>query len=246
MNWADLAAFMAAREPEYHRAVRGVAPADIAACEEGCSIALPRVYVGFLGAMGADCGELRPFGPTQDCDFYELVEDLPARYYPGDRYFKVSREVDTSRTTRLDTFLDLAGSDGDDAPMVQFEDGGEFVPEAVTAFRFTLGEQLARNLFRSFELDRRAHRIVVRSASGSPERAGRHLHEVLELMAKMGFELVLPVLPRVACLGRAGASALVEVHAASGAVGIHMGAEDVRALGAAGEQVLARFPGARR
>lgn len=244
IKWADLEAFMAARDPKYREEVRGVPDGDIAACEEGCAVILPQIYVGFLGVMGADCGALRPFGPTQDCGFHGLVEDLPARYYPGDRYFKVSREGDMSRITRLDTFLDLDRSDGADAPLVQFEDGGEFAPEAVTEFRFTLGEQLARNFFRAFELNRRPHRKVVRGGSQPAAQGERDLHAAVEVLGRSEFEPVLPLLPRVACLGHRGASALVELHALSGAVSVHLGAEDMRALGVVVEQILAAFPDA--
>lgn len=245
MGWVDLLAFLRMRDPAYLDTVKGVPREEISLCEEGCKISLPSLYVDFLMKMGASSGTFHPFGVTQVCNFYELVEQLPAEDYPGDRYFKVAFETDPSLVASYDAFLDLARSNGQDAPLVQFEDGGGFAPEYVVEVGFTLEEWLTRRIFSHFDVNRRAEHRNLWWFCESPADGRRKLEAAINLLDKMGLVPVLPPLPRVMCLWRDTLSALLEVSGSTGSISIALGTDEGHILRVAVEQVLDGLPGAK-
>ena len=91
MEWADLLAFIQEKDPAYLRTVRGISRAEITDVETMYAITLPKIYVDFVGTMGASFGAFEPFGATQICEFPALVQELPSESYPQDRLFKVWR-----------------------------------------------------------------------------------------------------------------------------------------------------------
>lgn len=243
MSWQDLLEFIRARDPRLLGRVRGVPVEEIRRCEQRASIVLPTMYVDFLTTMGADAGPLHPFGAHQDSDFYALLEALPAEHYPGQQYFKVASSDDPSAISPPDTFLDLFRSDGDDAPLVWFEDGGGFSPEVVVEVGLTLAEQLSVRAFEVFAVDRRGQRGVLRMVFDSLREQRDEQRRLLELIERTGFVHALPSLPRVACLERGALSALVEVSEEAQGISVRLGADDPRALKVLREQIRERFPG---
>lgn len=243
MNWSDLLGLVTARDPAYLRTIQGVPREEVARCEENARIRLPGLYVDFLVTMGAGSGAFHPFGATQTCTFAALIAELPTEDYPEDRYFKVAFESDPSMITFYDMFLDLGRSDGEDAPLVTFETGGEFAPHIVTEVGFTVAEWLSSGVFASFELRRRPqheHLGCFRPTRGEIQHA---MEAALELFVAQGLEPALPPLPRVACLRDATRSVLLTSRGTSHALGIEVGADSRAALAPAIEQILQRLPG---
>lgn len=243
MAWGELLSFLKARDPAYLCTVQGVPGAEIERCQALCGVSLPRFYVDFLGTMGADPGAFHPFGAKQDCDFYALAEELPPEYYPAQCYFKVAAADDPAAISPPDTFLDLLRSDGQDAPLVRFEDGGGFSGRVIEVGQ-TLGERLTAGIFQCFEVARHGNAGSLSEYADSVREARRTLSRMLELLATMGFKPVLPAMPRVICLRRGSLSALVELAEGTESVDITFGSDDRRALSMALEQIRERFPGA--
>ncbi|HEY0136372.1 MAG TPA: hypothetical protein VGB85_19950 [Nannocystis sp.] len=235
--------FFAARAPMYSASLRGVSLDDIRLCEKNCSLSFPRTYTDFLVAMGDECGDFHPFGPSQSCDFYELLESFSPDGYP-DRYFKVAFESSPMAVTRFDFFLDLQRSDGIDAPLVSFEEMDEFVPQAVQEVGFTLGEQIARRAFDVFEVDRRAFTRTLRLLPASSAEARSAMKLAIATLELQGLSEVLPPLPRVRCLDDDRLSALVELRESTTGARIRLGSADRGDLERCTEQLLERLPDA--
>jgi hypothetical protein len=242
-RWADLRAFIDARAPTYWSSTKGVPRDEIAAGEEAAGVKLPRLYVDFLADIGAESGGLKPFGASQTCCFDRIMAELPAEGYPGDRYFKVAIEEDTSLVCFLDTFLDLARSDGHDAPLVQFEDIGMFEEDMVTSQGFTLAEQLTRRVFDFVVLEPRPHKTSLGIYNlKTPEDVERQRQLLYQLLAKMGLTTVLPPEPRVACFHSDKLSALVRFLTEVHSFAVTLGAVDKKVAKAAVEQLRDHVP----
>ena len=239
MNWDLFIDFIKAQDPAFIAARQGVPLDDIKQCEAGCKIALPKSYVNFLQLMGQAGGKFRPFGATMEHNFYDLVEQLPAEDYPGDQFFKIAAETDSSLVAYYDLFLDLRRSDGEDAPLVTFEDGVELRPGAVNEVGLTFDESMMESVFTFFALHRRAKRAVVTVDSTQLR------DKTVGLLMHMGFQQVWSPLPRIACLRRDTFCALVKVGEDTRTLDVELGADDNKSLGIAVEQLLSSLPGAR-
>jgi len=242
MTWDELFRFMCERKPGYAQTIRGVALDDIILCEKNLRITLPTLYVEFLVTMGADCGAFRPFGATQISDFYELVEQLPPEDYPGARYFKVAFEGDESQITPYDIFLALQRSDGHDAPLVTFEDGGGFSEDYVVCKTLSLGETLMAQAFRQFELRQRRESATVYLRQHTPHPDT--MRRIQEILMASGLIPTLSPQANVICLGRDDMSAVVALSGTGEAVGVEFGADEGKALSLLLERVLGVFPDA--
>lgn len=246
MDWPELMSFIDARDPDYRTMVEGVPPDAIDTCQQGLGIVLPRLYVDFLLGMGSDTGTFRPFGATQSCSFYQLIEELSPEDYPTDRYFRISLETDTSEIEWYDHYLDLTRSDGEDAALVRFERGllfPDLEQEGVQDVGFTFGEQLARRAFDSFELRRRPFGRALGLLIKPGEQIDARVRAVVDVLKRMGFGPVLSPLPRVACLRREGSSALFEVRTATMSMGVIIGGDEHNVVAVAVEQFLDALPG---
>jgi hypothetical protein len=241
VDWQALIEFIRRSDPALGSSFRGVPRRDIEACEAEYSIALPSNYVDFLLTMGEDSGGIEPFGPTQVHTFSELLALLPPEGYPGRRFFKVAFESDPMALAVLDTFLDLARSDGQDAPLVRFETGVNTVPE-VNDWDHTFGESVTRRVFSRLELNRRSYRAMIFVKSRNPADALAIKKTSTELLAQAGLQLALPDLKRVACLSLDSASALVVVDDETSLLDVHLGADDLGALEILVELLLPRLP----
>lgn len=243
MTWSDLLNFVQARDRSYLGTVKGVNRQDIELCEENSGIALPRLYVDFLATMGESCGAFWPFGVHQNCNFYRLVEMLPAEDYPGTKFFKVAFEDDPSAIAYYDMFLDLGRSDGEDAGLVRFEDSSAFSLEHVIEVGFTLHEWFNGRFFNYFEVRRRAQADGLYRHCDSPAEIRRSMETAVQLLSKMGLKPVLPPLPRVSCLQNKKLSALVEIRETVSGISIDLGADDIIPLKTAIEQIMDGLPG---
>lgn len=240
--WDPILGFIRRSSPEHATAFVGITREEIAEWEARCAVSLPTIYRGFLAAMGADCDDFHPFGVSQVCDFHALIVRLPATNYPGDRYFKVSCEGSPEAVTFYDTFIDLRRSDGDDAPLVRFEDDEWFAQEDVIEVGFTLGEELMRSAFDRFQLGRRpaSNKVSIFCESASeiaPTMRRLHAH-----MRERGLADELPGSPRVACLHSEPCSVLLESHESLKILRVAIGAQAVRVASAFVEELLDQFP----
>ena len=159
-TWFDLLSFIKLKDPSFLNTVKGVPLADIEECEESYSITLPKIYKDFLVTMGADSGELYPFEKNRIARFYENMDDLSteAENYPEIRFFKIAENFSTSGISSCALYIDLARSDGNDAPLIESEDyfmynfNEEYSSEDyIIQQKLTLVQQLASRIFIFFE-----------------------------------------------------------------------------------------------
>lgn len=242
MEWADLLAFIQEKDPAYLRTIRGVPRAEIAQCEASCAITLPKIYVDFVATMGDDAGAFDPFGAMEIWHFRDLVEELPAESYPQDELFKVSIDDDPGAISPQDKFVDLRRSDGMDAPLVLYEDGGSFSWKSVVRSGYSLGEWLTTRIFDVFELDRRPHirSLCIIFETAREQRQNRPV--VLDMLTKMGFRPALPSLSGISCVQRPSCSARFRAVDEIDGLTIKLGAESRRDLDVITEQFRDRFP----
>lgn len=210
MAWADIAAFLASREPGLPRAVRPVPRDVVAVVERECGVTLPAMYVELLTTLGADAAGYHPFGPTQDHDFYRLVQQLPARYYPGRDYFKVSRCIHADIEPE-DHYLDLTRAAGDDTPLVTIARASSFSRDHVRDLESTLAEALTRNAYTTFEVERRPHRAWVFVSADTRADAHARRDLVAARLRRLGLAPPMPPLARVVCLGDGARAAQIVV-----------------------------------
>jgi len=246
MSWEKLSALIEKQDPVFFvEKMQGVPLADVHQCEANCAIQLPKSYEKFLLTMGTSSGDFHPFGPTMVHDFYALMKHLPAKHYPQHHFFKVAFESDESEITKYHIFIDLRRSSGDDAPLVMFEAGVLSNPDEIQELGLTFNELITSRIYNYFELNRK-------SATGSilidppdlRETSIPGLKGSLELLRKMGYTLVFPELPRVACLRRDGLSVLLEVQEDTRSVLVKLGANAARDLATVVQQFLEHMPGA--
>lgn len=245
MAWAELKELMRAFNPGYLSTVKGVSREEVSLCEKGCGIVLPCLYVDFLMTMGAGNGRFAPFGAMQVCNFYALIEHLPAEDYPGQRFFKVAFDNDPGAISPYDFFLDLGGSDGHDAPLVRIESCTEYEPGAEKTTGFTLQEWFNSQFFHYFENSLHPYIRTVYLSPASASALKQCMQQVLGLLSRMGLEPALPLMPRVVCLRGESLGALVELDETTRGVSVGFGADDPTKLRLAIEQLVDGLPGVR-
>lgn len=242
MEWTTLLAFIQEKDSAYLRTVRGVPRAEITQLEATCGISLPRLYVEFIVTMGADAGAFEPFGPLEIWHFRELVDELPAETYPQHELFRVSIDDDPGAISPRNKFLDLRRSDGTDAPLVLYEEGGPFSWDRVVKSGYTLGEWFTWRVFDFFELDRRSHHRTLHLIfeTGREQRENRPV--VLDMLTKMSFRPALPPTRTVSCLERPSCSARFEIADELDGLSITLATEHARDVELITEQFRDRFP----
>jgi hypothetical protein len=244
MPWEALAGFIRTLDPAFARSVKGVPAEEIQRVEREYRLHLPGVYRDFLEMMGMDSGEFSLFGFGQDESFDDLIAEMPDASYPLDRYFRISRAGDDAGFSASDYFIDLGRTDGDDAPIVRFEDTQDFTPEHVAEWRFTFGEWVTRQVFSFLVLDRAAARAMVVITRDDVAEGQFSKEAVMTLLGRANFEPALPSLPRVGCLRRGESGALVDVLAGGLAVEVILSAGERRDLEVVVDQLLVRYPNA--
>lgn len=185
--------FIDARLPGFRSAVRGASPEAIAALQARTSAPLPGLYRDFLTVMG-ESSSVFPAFPGYIWNVAALLDCWPGDdsvAYDRNRYFKIALNASQEAVSHEDYFLDLARSDGDDAPIVCFEDPSE---DGVPGdwHGLVLGDWVETNLslrgwlcaqaFHFFELMRRAELADcgVDTDEDAPEASWASACEVLD------------------------------------------------------------------
>lgn len=248
MDWDALTQFIRTEDPAFAASVQGVSREELEGVESARGIRLPRDYRRFLQLMGRDSDGFYLFGPHRNQRFDELLAQVSPRLYPEQRYFKIAFAVEPSEISPSDYFLDLARSNGADAPIVMFqddEDSGidDFKPEYVRETPFTFTEQATVRLFTFFVLDRAADRARFVMGAMSAESRGAAHDNAIELLGKMNFDPVLPSSSAVATFRRGPFGALVTVREDLRCVTIDLGG-DRSGVKVVVDQLLLQFPAA--
>jgi len=245
VRWREIFDYIGSRDPGYAGTIAGISREDIARCEALCGVTLPGIYRDFLAAMGDECGVFEPFGAGQACDFATLVEQLPVTGYPGERYFKVACETSPAAVTLYDQFIDLGRSDSEDAPLVMFEDVGEFAPTNVQELGVTVGEKLAGRAFDHFDLAPRGRSRVVSLVLDRAADATRWVDAVQMVLQRGGLVPAMPATARASWWRNDTVSAWLAVREKLRLFTVTLGVDEGRAGKVLVEQIVERLPGAR-
>jgi len=253
MDWTLLIDFIRQRDPDFLTAVEGVPDDELAALLAEAGVRLPASYLAFLRQMGVDSNGYHPFGATLEHDLGALVERLDendedeGHAPPPDRFFPVALETDESLETLQDCYLDLQRVDGDDAALVWLEAGVPFAWQKPVDAAETFEERLVNSAFNRFQLRHCVERDVVALRGEKQPGEGRAaLQQALALLQRAGFEPVLPVRGRVACLQADGLSVLARVNENYELLTMQLGGSERAAVKELADQLLASLPGARR
>lgn len=217
MTWEDLALYIHVNTHEgFLDACKGVPLEHIRECERGLGIALPRLYVDFLIAMGADSGDYHPFGRRYEHNFYALVDSMGDATHPTDRYFRVARDPDVHAETILEPYLDLWREADANTPLITMTgDGLPFEPQYVEELQHTLGEELASIAMLHFGLARPYRRALMAYAEALPDLM-RMKSQVMDMLGNLGLKLALAPSPYFSTLDNPELSALVEIGGGGG------------------------------
>ena len=245
MSWDRLVAFVQMEAPSFMASVKGVSPDEIARVESDYRLRLPDNYRRFLLLMGDDSAGFYLFGRGQDQRFANLITHGSDASYP-ERYFKIARAIDDSLVTRLDHFLDLARTDGVDAPIVMFETDGDedFDPDNVIEKGFTFLEHAYRRLFAHVADERAPERVMVAIPSGPGGNEPSSLGDVVRVLEQMRFTLALGPLERVAGLRRGDIWALVATHLDGRGFAVSLWSDERSGLEGPSDQLLIHYPNA--
>lgn len=241
MAWSDIFGFIQARDEGFAKAVVPVPRDAIATVQRELGIQLPAMYVELLATLGENAASYHPFGPTQDHNFYRLVELLPPKYYPVTEYFKVTR-CTVYDIEPEEYYLDLTRAAEDDTPLVYIDFAGEFRRDLVHDLGSTLAEMLTRWALVDFELSRRPHHARVHAYADSMPEAFSLCDRVQALLGTLGLKMLLPPQPRVVGLGDRDRAAKVEVE--DELVTIELAGPDQASVQRMAEQLVDALPNA--
>lgn len=241
MSWDSLLAFVRSEAPAFVDSMKGVTRQDIALVETHYRIDLPEAYRQFLLLMGEDGAGFSLFGPSQNQRFRDVIAHIPEASWPVQEYFKISFADDSAMVSPPDYFLDLTRADGNDAPVVMFEDDEEFSREDVQERGFTFLEQLHRRLFGHVANDRLPERALV---AVPIESNALTMPLLIAMLEEMRFARALDPLVRVRCLRREGMWALVDVDPGGHEFAMSFWSDERSRLAAVIDQLSVRFPDA--
>jgi hypothetical protein len=173
-----------------------------------------------------------------------LLEELPPQGYDPTRLFKFSFESNPIAEAYFDTYLDLARSDGDDAPIVSFEAplpaDTSGVPDEPLSFRETFFDRV----FWRLEVARKDYGARIFVFADDPESRLEIKQQSVSALTALGFTPTLPDLRRVACLSRGATSVLITDSDTSELVDFRLGGDGVDEVDAVAQHLVAAFPGA--
>jgi hypothetical protein len=157
-NFQQVLDYIISQQPDFIQTVKGVARQELEAWQNSYSVKLPSIYLDFMTVMGHNSGKYRPLG-WYDHIFEELAsqvawlysDDCPYRKdYPQHQYFQIGYVADESAISPEELFLDLEGSDGNDAQLIEMGSNGVYTVNARRNTGETLGELLMKTAVRSF------------------------------------------------------------------------------------------------
>lgn len=243
MAWSDIFAFMCARDEGFAQAVVPVPRDAIDTLQRELGVTLPAMYVELLATMGESAASYHPFGPTQDHNFYRLVELLPPKYYPATECFKVTRctfwDVEPE-----EYYIDLTRAAEDDTPLVRLDFAQTFRRDLVHDLGSTLAEMLTRWAIVDFELAHRPHHATVFAHADSIPEAFALRDQVIAHLGKLGMKVLLPPQPRVVGVGHGDRAAKVEVE--DELVTIALAGPDQASMQRMAEQLIDSLPNAQQ
>jgi hypothetical protein len=228
VEWTGIVAYVAKKAPALVSSFQGVPQRDIVLCEQRYGVKLPASSVEFLLRMGEESGTLEPLGSTQSHRFSDLMAPFPPVGYPAKRLFKVSFETDETALVQFDKFLDMSEADEHDARLVEFEPGA--AATSVKPGDLTFGESVVLEIFTGLEVYKTKYAATISLQSESEPHGLESKAAVVDLLLRLGFELVMPDLPRVACLNRDAISVMVTVYRSLQSVTISLGGGTVLGL----------------
>jgi len=248
MDWPALIDFIRQRDPTFVSGLQGVPDLEIAALAADHGVTLPTGYAEFLRRMGLGSNGYTPFGATQDPGFAAISERLDEGDEPTfTRFFPIAIETDDSLEALYDHHLDLHRSDGDDATLVLLEQGVPLEWQTPVETSETFGEHITASVFSQFALLHHAHQDTL--AVGGKMQAGEGrtaLQQTLTLLQRAGFNPVLLLTERVACLQSGPLSVLAQVNDVHESLTLRLGSDTSLAVKELADQLLAGLPGARR
>ena len=243
MDWHALFDFMSARGRTFAQRAIGV-PADaVSMVEHNCGVQLPTFYVDFLKSAGEDPDRFTPFGPGQDTDFYELVKLLPTERYPCERYWRITRHIDTSVDVHESLFLALERAEPGSTPLVTIALNYSFDPAMVEDLGITLEDAFVGGAFRIFEIEPKPSRMAVHAFADTREETLESAEEARRVLAAMGLQRTFGPTPRFTCFADGQRAASVEVESET-MVEISIGAESLARSGSMAEALTATLPNA--
>ncbi len=243
MDWKSVFEFMAVRARKFEKAAIGVPQEAIATVEENCEVKLPQFYVDFLKSVGEDPDRFTPFGIGQDTDFYELVKLLPTERYPCEKYWRITRHIDTSVDVREPIFLDLTREESGATPLVTIALNYRFDPAMVEDLGMTLEDAFVGGAFRIFELEAKPSRMLVHAFADTLEETLESAAEARRVLAAMGLERLFGPTPRFTCFTDGPRSASVELESET-MIEISLGADTIARVGSMAESLTATLPNA--
>ncbi|MFO7562310.1 MAG: hypothetical protein R6X02_06675 [Enhygromyxa sp.] len=221
-TWSSIHQFISRREPAFDRESIPVPLDAIRMTERGLGIRFPQTYVDFLCTAGELSGSYAPFLVRVNTNFYDIVERVSrGTNYPVERYWPGGLRIDIDGDLH-DPFIDLARSDGMDAPLVTFEPRMCFDWQEPFDLMYTLAEELAANAFTLFEMERR---------KSSANFLINPFHEsglnYLELTQLLELTEVVSASPRLRIFEGAGPVAAA-IFVWSGNIGVEVASDDPR------------------
>lgn len=196
VDWAEILAFIEQRAPGTTGQIVGASPPQLEALQRRAPVPLPKNYIGFLRHMGSADGGFPVFP-----EHYYLVQALlgcPEASVAWDtqHFFLVGfQDPRTVREDPHELFLNLAQSDGIDAPLVGFQPGPS--PTQMSIEHGIADWTIFRVAWHYGMDNKPAHARLISWCDAEPggEAALRRQSDLVSMMVKLGFKRCLPATP---------------------------------------------------
>jgi hypothetical protein len=190
---------------------RGLSPEEISRIEIGAGGKIPRVAFKYLAAMGADSGELRPFGATQ-CGRYSELREFSSYLAALERgYISLAYETDAEEGSPFDSYIAIDGCDMSDPRLIMFERGGDFNDEEIVDSGYTLLDVISASTFSFLKISQLPHKMRCTMYLTAPDAVNGASDCVCNILTEAGYSSLMSEVPhkRFYCLGES--SVLVDM-----------------------------------
>lgn len=213
----DVIDFAEARRPGIKRGLIPATEHDIARYAKLSGGPIPRRYEEMLRLMGMSCGELTLADAELD------IQQLNARYFAFEpkhdkRYALVA--IDRGEMY-LDYYIDRAGGDAEDGPVVRF-DYEVADPEIFVSYG-SLYEWLYSGVFNDLAVKQRAFASEKVLSTDDPEQM---LLKIRAALTRLGFVAPLDETPLLSAVNRVDASVIARQHPTDEFIALGVGADD--------------------